>query len=607
MPQWIAAIEGIAAMDQNYAELLNLASKFQDNSLGREELARLNALLRNEAALREFVKLAQLHYCLKKDELSEESQRLAVSIEAVHRSIVPYAPKSIRAPSGHLAQARGAGRSGLASLKSRRILYGSLAAAALLLAATPAMLMRSSVKQGKRSDSAFREGLRPDQNRLATDDPVKLNSPLGNSAFVARAVAATKELAWAPDRAPRDFLLRLSAGERIRVVQGILKVEFGGGALIILSGPADFEVLSSRSARLIAGSLTGRSTAGRFTLQTPKAEVIDVGTEFGVSVDRLSDTKVAVFEGEVHVKSLSGEPARSSLFRLTTGMSVKIDRRGLMESGPVVAQLDFQRELPKESPSNLGAGEASLVDVICGSGVGEYRIGGAIDPLTGHWGERPWKQPKGVELRSGQGQFVHVDWNPLVDGIFVPPAENVRCQADSHGNTILLPSCSGVTWGPVWARRRINIDLDPFAHSLDRDDEGFWGAGTITAMLDRLRWARDGLVGLHANIGVTIDLEAVRRTRSAAVRRLRGVVTLLEPSHVSQPFQPKARADFRVYVGGQERYRRLAFSREDGDAQFGATIEDSDRYLTLIVTDSGDGHTFDRVILIDPVLELSLD
>jgi hypothetical protein len=64
-------------------------------------------------------------------------------------------------------------------------------------------------------------------------------------------------------------------------------------------------------------------------------------------------------------------------------------------------------------------------------------------------------------------------------------------------------------------------------------------------------------------------------------------------------------SDFHVYVDGQERYRRLAFSREDGDAQFGASIEDDDRFLTLIVTDAGDGNLFDRVILIDPVLELN--
>ena len=104
---------------------------------------------------------------------------------------------------------------------------------------------------------------------------------------------------------------------------------------------------------------------------------------------------------------------------------------------------------------------------------------------------------------------------------------------------------------------------------------------------------------------LTDSLDAVRRLRSAKVSRLRGVVSLLERSHVSQPFRPQALADFRVFVDGQQRYQRMSFCREDGDAQFGATIDDTDHFLTLLVSDGGDGNLFDRVILIDPVLELS--
>ncbi len=623
-------------MDHKHAELFDLASKFHDDCLDRDELARLNGLLQNEEARREFVDFAQIHYCLKAAELSEDCRKLASSIGAVHRSIVPDVAPMSRQPRPEPLEPMEQKQqlpSGFTSRASRRILFASLAVCASLLVLVTAILLSSSVQPLSEPQASVSDKPPSNDRPLATADPpssaknVSQNRlPVGGQAhfapktpqnepvpgghpadYVARIVAVTNRVAWAPEGGPSDFLMRLSAGERINVTAGLVKFEFVDGAVIILRAPAELQLLTSRSARLFAGSLTGRSEAGQFTLQTPKAEVIDVGTEFGVSVDRLSDTNVAVFDGEVHVKSSSGERARLSLVRLTTGMSMRIDHQGMMESGPGVEQLDFQRVLPAENLSNLGIGEVSLIDVICGSGIGEYRIAGAIDPLSGHWGERPWKQPKGVELRSGEGRYVHVDWNPLVDGVFVPRTEKGWCHADSQGNAIKLPGCTGATWGPVWARRRTNGDLDAMSHPLDLDDEGFWGAGTITAMLDRLRWARDGLVGLHSNVGVTIDLDAVRDARSAAVSRLRGVVTLLERSHVSQPFQPKSLADFRVYVDGQQRYQRLAFSREEGDAQFGATIEDSDRYLTLIVTDSGDGHTFDRVILIDPVLELSLD
>jgi hypothetical protein len=604
-------------MVHDQAELFDLASKLHDDCLAPEELARLNALLKEEEARRDFVDFAQIHYCLTVSELSEDCRSLASSIGAVHRTIIPdsaisdSAATSAQPITPTLDPTPMMLHDGQVKRARRRVLIAVLATCAGLLIALQVIQWKLPLRPVAAPTTSLPvvvPKVETVETQVAVENQATENVPAGARAdFVARIVAAANGVTWAPQGAPSDFLLRLGAGERIRLKQGLLKVEFSGGAVIILSGPADLEVLSAHSARLFAGSLTGRCDTGEFTLHTPQAEVIDVGTEFGVSVERSSDTKVAVFEGEVHVKSLSGEPARTSVFRLTRGMSVRIDEQGMMESGPVVEQLNFQRELPAASPVNLGIGEVSLVDVICGSGAGEYRIAGAIDPLSGDWGTRPWTQPKGVELRSGEGQFVRVDWNPLVDGLFVPPAVESRCQADSHGNAILLPGCSGATWGPVWARRRIHVDLDPFSHRLDQDDEGFWGAGTITAMLDRLRWARDGLVGLHANIGITIDLEALRRQRSGKVSRLRGIVTLLERSHVSQPFLPKSLADFRVYVDGKERYQRLKFSREDGDAQFGATIDDADRYLTLVVTDSGDGNLFDRVILIDPVLELSFD
>ena len=223
---------------------------------------------------------------------------------------------------------------------------------------------------------------------------------------------------------------------------------------------------------------------------TPKAEVVDIGTEFGVSVGAAAATKVAVFEGEVHVKSAVGSDRGAPLVRLTTGMAIRIDEDGVVRTSPTVNEVDFQRKLPVASPTNLGVGELSLVDVICGSRTGEYRIAGAIDPLSGHWGDGPWHQPKGVEVRPGDGRFVSVNWNPMINGIFIPHSIAAPCQADSLNSKLSLPSCSGATWGPVSARRRIGADLDPFSKQLDQDDEGFWGAGTVTAMLDRLRWAR---------------------------------------------------------------------------------------------------------------------
>jgi hypothetical protein len=123
--------------------------------------------------------------------------------------------------------------------------------------------------------------------------------------------------------------------------------------------------------------------------------------------------------------------------------------------------------------------------------------------------------------------------------------------------------------------------------------------------MERLRWSRDGLVGIHPNVGITIDLDEIKSQRGRSVRRMRGIIAHLEKSHESSPLYPGVRADFRVYVDGEIRYERIGFRRSDGDSQFGVDFDDDDRFLTLVTTDNDASNAFDHVILIDPILELA--
>jgi hypothetical protein len=169
---------------------------------------------------------------------------------------------------------------------------------------------------------------------------------------------------------------------------------------------------------------------------------------------------------------------------------------------------------------------------------------------------------------------------------------------------VISPPLVGGAWGPIWARRRIERHLDPLSAQADRDVEGFWGAGTTTALLDRSRWVRDGVMGMHANVGITLDLDAIRHGYGVSLKSLRGVLAHLEQSHVSQPFQPQALSTFQIYVDGELRYERNSFCRQDGDAMFGLDLRASDHLLSLVVTDGNDGPVYDRVILLDPLFEI---
>ncbi len=117
-----------------------------------------------------------------------------------------------------------------------------------------------------------------------------------------------------------------------------MEITYQTGAKVILEGPCTYEVDSSRGGYLSLGKLTARvetrGEGGRgkaeeagnsksevrnpkspfllppspFVVKTPTAIVTDLGTEFGVEVEKGGITQVTVFVGEV-VSAPAGKPA----------------------------------------------------------------------------------------------------------------------------------------------------------------------------------------------------------------------------------------------------------------------------------------------------------
>ena len=93
----------------------------------------------------------------------------------------------------------------------------------------------------------------------------------------------------------------MGAGKVLSLSSGLAEIEFDGGARVILQGPAGLRLLSGRLVRLLRGTLTARvpARARGFTVLTPHNRVVDLGTEFGLSVDAAGAAMVRVFNGEV--------------------------------------------------------------------------------------------------------------------------------------------------------------------------------------------------------------------------------------------------------------------------------------------------------------------
>lgn len=113
---------------------------------------------------------------------------------------------------------------------------------------------------------------------------------------------------------------------RVQIGSGMAEITFDNGSVVLLQGPADLEVKDATHAYLRQGNVVVRVPKGSdlgFVVETAQANVVDLGTEFGVGIDAGGDVQVQVYEGEVITEFKQG-PSQSPQ-RLEAGQAVRID------------------------------------------------------------------------------------------------------------------------------------------------------------------------------------------------------------------------------------------------------------------------------------------
>jgi hypothetical protein len=186
-------------------------------------------------------------------------------------------------------------------------------------------------------------------------------------------------------------------GQAYKLASGCLEITYHAGAKVILQGPVRYVVESKTGGFLALGKLTARvesresrvessdrqqtgsqlSTLSSqlFTVRTPTAVVIDLGTEFGVEVDRSGDCLTHVFQGKVEVRTARDHQPVSRLV-LAASESAKAQRAA--NRAITVSRLSQQdaaalRAFTREMPRRVRIGVF---------GTGEGLTAGEMDP---HW------------------------------------------------------------------------------------------------------------------------------------------------------------------------------------------------------------------------------
>ena len=168
-----------------------------------------------------------------------------------------------------------------------------------------------------------------------------------SSAIFAHVVNETPDCEWSLDHhsdAPRGTI---RGGDMIRVARGKVKLTYDNGTTLTLHGPALFEVVSDMRGRALLGKLTAKIAKGAegFSVLTPRATVIDLGTELGIEVDDAGATDVVVFEGSVDLNYRLEDGGAEQQRRLVTGEAMRLDAYGTISRIVSISNQRFSDDL----------------------------------------------------------------------------------------------------------------------------------------------------------------------------------------------------------------------------------------------------------------------
>lgn len=193
---------------------------------------------------------------------------------------------------------------------------------------------------------------------------------------------------------------RLAAGS-LQLERGLAVLRFDGGAAVVIEGPTDLDLESRGSARLASGRLTVRAPeeAAGFTVHTPASDVVDLGTEFAVVVERGGATELHVLEGEI-AYSKPGTPQETAEL-LGAGQAVRYDQA--RASAPHVVPLNAPRFSELLRLAKIGPRE----DLLLAYEGFNYPVGrlalAKADGGTGWAG--PWRPSPGAKRLDNDGDL----------------------------------------------------------------------------------------------------------------------------------------------------------------------------------------------------------
>ena len=394
------------------------------------------------------------------------------------------------------------------------------------------------------------------------------------------ALVASASAVWDKAVQPPHDGQPLPAGP-LRLASGLAQIRLNNGVSLVVEGPARFEIQSQNSVALQLGKITVSvpPTAHGFTIQTPSSRTVDLGTEFGVIVDKAGNTETHVIRGAVEMTPIAG----GDTIRLSAGKAARVDLGTTSTRQIECLNGSFVQEIAA----------IDLADVVAGGDGTQRKRNSGIDVADGSAPPSTLAQHTLEELANkrdvlGDGRFHPCPTLPLIGGVFIPHG-NTPDTLDPAGHQFSFPTTDNHSFlylwsGSLWKPARTNYLSSALMGNVD-----YAGAGHATMIL-------------HANKGIAFNLDAFRAVHPdrpfSHFQAVCANLTAADPplGAVSD------RSEVWMFVDGDLRSHKL-IHRTDPPFDIDVPIEAAAHYLTLVGTDGGDKYNWDWVTLGDPRLK----
>lgn len=572
----------------------DLISKSLEGSITRDEMAKLDALIiANPQARRYYVEYLHLHLALRQIfETNPEAVSLGTDMVELYSELSPF---------GHVPVAQSYKKANRSDFQELNRLMQMLAEEE---EKSPVKVIEKQ-PEFHQLDKLDRPSVQKTVNKFFLWTTfvslaallavvVYFNLPLFNPVEVAT-MTDSIHAEYASEAFVNGSRLTNRSG-RYYLQDGISSIQFDSGANVVIEGPAEFQLKSMDKMVLFSGRLFAKvpRQAIGFTVETLDSSIIDLGTEFGVYAVPMQGTELHVFEGKTQMALLG----HNSML-VSEGQAQRIDTATGRIQAISLKNGEFIQKI--NSDTNLvwnGKCVISLSDLVMGGdGYGSSsNVVANFDPITGN----------AVAYLNGQHEtptndYRTIESTPFLDGIFVPNGNNQVVSSEGHV-FVECPETSGMSYHGVGFDK--NCRYFPQIHEQYRANRH----------LDLFESA----IYMHSNVGVTIDINAVRHTfPGQKVLRFRTSVGTAFSSSAYGQFTSIYEAapvytDFDVWIVMDGRLqKKIEKVRSDSLLDIDVPVTSADRFLTIIVTDGHSVHAdgsqanhYDLCAMADPRFEV---